>query len=223
MMKILGLILLAVLVCGPVIAGQPDSTIKVMRSDVYEQLGMDTTGPASLPIYMANKFSQRGIDKTGWDLGQEVSKQIISTANKSAVAVDTALIRVVGMAYDSGGYPVRWLREVPIDSLTKMVFSGAITPEKNATHYAAFGDSVYLGPTSGNADTFNVLYYKKYTYPTDTTTANPLPVEYRRVAIAWACYEASEKLNNGRAEEFLKRYAEMVAALWGARYGKTGK
>jgi len=205
-------------------AVQPDSTIKIMRSGLYEQLGMDTTGTDAEPIYLANKHLQHGVERTGWDLGIEVSKMIATTANRSAILLDTALIRTIGVFADTlGGKPIRTLKPVSHDSLSNTQYDGAITTGRNATQYFVFGDSIYIAPISSDVDTITVLYYKKTTYMADTTTATNLPMEYRRVAIMWACYEASEHMNNGRSEEFLKRYNEQIMSLWGARYGKVGK
>lgn len=202
----------------------PDSTIKLMRTGVYEQLNMDTTGTDALPTYLANRYCQYGIERVGWDLGIEASKIIATTANRSVIALDTSLIRVVGVFADTlGGKPIRTLRPVSHDSLSNTQYDGAVTPGRNATQYFVFGDSIYLAPISSDVDTFSVLYYKKTNYITDTTTATNLPMEYRRIVIMWACYQASERMFNGRTEEFLKRYNDLLMLTWGARYGKVGK
>lgn len=198
-------------------AGSRDSTAARMATSMYEQLGMDTTGTDRYPRYMAIKHAQIGVGRVGWNIGKDTTAQIVAAAGVLGVLVDTALIHIVAVYYDSAGYPRRALTQVPSSEISKLQFLKTVTTKKNATRYGVLGDSILLGPISLGADTFTVVYFKKYAYLSDSTTATELPMEHREAALAWALYKASETLQNGRQKEFRESYFLERNDIWGVK------
>lgn len=220
MKKALLIALILVLLPLTVRAGDaPDSTTARIAVSIFEQLRRDTTGTESLPLYLAQKYARIGVSMAGIDMGIEASKPCTSVGHAMSMLVDTALIRVMSVTFDSASYPRRNLRELPFDSLTKMQFGNSIEKEKNATHYAVWGDSLLLAPVSSDADVFTVRYYKRADYPDSVNQQIILPEEYRELAVLWGCYKASERLVNGRDQEFMTKYYTLRSAIWNARIG----
>lgn len=219
----MGLVRIAVvlLLAGTLSAADMDSTSKLMRTSIYEQLYIDTTGSDGLPVYLAMQYARAGVERVGWDVGLEKSKALTLAANTEAALVDTALIRVGGIAIDTlGTIRSRWLQEVPFDSLKKVGYSGG-TANRNPTYYAVFGDSVYFAPVSAAINSFAVRYYAKANYLTDSTTVVNIPEEWRQAAIQWACVMASQRLRNGKMAEFRDMYDYLIARIWAARLGMS--
>ena len=194
-----------------------DSTGVQLANSIYETLNRDTTGTASLPRYLVVEYAREGVDKIGWDVGIEAGKQLITSAYDDALLVDTNLLRVSMLVYDSASYPRRALKPLSPDSLFKLQFSKTITNLKNATNYAVWGDSVLITPVSSDVDTFRIRYWKQIDHLSDSTTATSLSTGYRNMAIMWGCYKSSERVNNGRADEFLARYDKQLTEIWRAR------
>ena len=208
-------IIVCLLLATVTYAADMDSSSVFMARSIYERLGIDTSGSARLPTYLARECARKGIYQVGIDLGQEASKSVIIAANKGAALLDTQVIRIAGVSYDSLGITRRWLQAVPYDTLNR--FSGEISASRNAARYALFADSLLVGPVSSNADTFGVRYYKMTNYQATDSGGTNLPLAYRDLAIQWGCFVASQILNNGRADEFRKVYNEMVAQEWQKR------
>lgn len=211
------LLLIIFLLPVTVDAGSRDSTAARMATSMYEQLHLDTTGTGRLPRFLAIKYAQIGIGRVGWNIGKDTTAQIVAAAGVLGVLVDTALIRVIAVYYDSAGYSRRALTEVPNSEISKLQFLKTVTTKKNATRYGVLGDSILLGPISLGADTFTVVYFKKYAYLSDSTTATELPMEHREAALAWALYKASERLQNGRQKEFRESYFIERNDIWGVK------
>lgn len=197
-------------------AESEDSTTVVIANSIAEQLSMDTSGTDRLPRYLMLKYARIGVDQGGWDIGVEAGKPCTSTANQSAMLVDTALIKIVSIVADSGGKPRRALREIPVDSSNAYKYSARLA--SNATHYAMWGDSVLLLPASSGTEIFRVRYYKRVSHLSDSTSVTDLAEEYRELPILWGCYKASQRLQNGRAVEFFTAYEVLVKKIWVRRF-----
>ncbi len=210
------LVIIVCLLLGTgVYAADLDSSSVFMARTIYERLSIDTSGSARLPTYLARECARKGVYQVGMDLGQEASKTVIIAANKGAALLDTQVIRIAGVSYDSLGITRRWLVPVPFDTLNR--FSGEITAYRHATRYALFADSLLVGPPSAVADTFGVRYYKMTNFQSTDSGGTNLPLAYRDIAVQWGCFVASQILNNGRADEFKKVYTDMVAQEWQKR------
>jgi hypothetical protein len=200
-------------------AESEDSTTVMIANSIYEQLCMDTVGTDRFPRYLGYQYARIGVDQAGWDVGVEAGAVCTSTANQSAMLVDTALIKIVSIVADSGGKPIRALREIPVDSSNAYKFDSRLTA--NATHYAMWGDSVLLMPASSGTDIFRVRYYKRVSHLSDSTSATDLAEEYRELPVLWGCYKASQRLQNGRAVEFFTAYEALVKKIWLRRFSKS--
>jgi len=199
------IILLTLLFLAPMVYAD-DSTAAAVASSILRQLDYDTTGTARLPRALALRYARGGIGRVGTDIGKDTAKVCTLAAYAWGVKVDTALIEVVAVVYDSSSYPRRALTEIPYSEINKFLFSGEINSHQHATHYAQLGDSIFLGPLTSEASVFRVQYLKQHKYLADSTTVTDLPQKYRDLAVLWGCYRASERLQNGRAQEFLERY-----------------
>jgi len=216
------IIIIVFMIAGVASADTGDGTRADIATSILKQVNFDTTGNDLVGRSLAMEYAGDGIDKAGWDIGIEVSKPCTSTAGEMGMLVDTALINVVSVIYDSSsGYPVRALVEVPVESLNTKQFSGEVAAGKNATHYSIWGDSLLLLPVSKDADVFTVRYWERVDHLSDSTTGTNLSQEYRDLAVLWGCYKISERANNGRADEFKKRYYEEIDNVWRRRVNKT--
>lgn len=198
-------IFLVLLFLAPV-AHTDDSTTAAIASSILRQLEYDTTGTARLPRSLALRYARSGVGKIGTDIGKDTTKVCTLSAYAWGLKVDTVLIEVVAVVFDSLSYPRRALTEIPYPEIKKFLFSGEINNNQHATHYAQFGDSIFLGPVTSASSIFRIQYLKQHKYLADTTTVTDLPQKYRDLAVLWGCYKASERLQNGRAQEFLERY-----------------
>ena len=198
--------LILLLLLLPVTLPAGDSTLPAMASSILRQLDHDTTGTQRLPRSLAIRYARNGIGRVSVDVPKDTTRICSLSAYGWGIKVDTALVRVVAVVFDSLSYPRRALTEIPYAEINKYLFSGEIKRDQFATHYAQFGDSIFLGPVTSSNSVFRIQYLKKYRYLSDTTTVTDIPPEYRDLIILWGCYKASERLQNGREKEFLEKY-----------------
>ena len=145
------------------------------------------------------------MSKVGWDIGKDTLKTCTLAASTWRLQIDTAFKEVYFVAFDSVGKPRRAITEVPYVEIQKMLFDGSIG-KQHPTHFAIKGTYAYFGPLTTDETIYEIAYSKKHAYLSDSTTTTDLPEQYRDLAVLWGAYKASERLQNGRAQEFIDRY-----------------
>jgi len=203
-------LLLLLLICAlPAYADWSDSTAQLMASSVYDMLSIDTSGTQGFPRRIMVEYARMAFDKVGSDVGKDTSRQIIVSAGAGGVQVDTALINVMSVQWDSAGYDLRFLTRMSYDSLVIKQFDHTISKDKKQTHYAVFGDSLIMMPECSVADTFTVYYYKRFNHLTDSTTVTTLSEEYRDAALFYACFLSLMKIDPKSAPVYLEVYKQL--------------
>ncbi len=209
----------------------------LVANNAYHQLNLDTSGVEDCPRTLALKYAMDGLYQVGIDVGVPFTKSITTTSLKPGVLIDTGLIWISSVAVDSaifgGMFSVRGLTQY--ETKDKLL-SDCIYPEKPpSTGISPSGfwwhpgsDSIVIGPVSLGVDTLTVTGYKEDIYSADSTTATNLESKCRWAAVLWACYLASQSLENGRVAEFEKAYLRQIAEIWqkrvtGMPYGSAKK
>jgi len=216
-------IILFLVLPGMVYADTKDSTASMLASSIAEMLNRDTTATANLTRAQLLEFARMGFSGPGDDIGKDTTRRVIRAAGAFGVKVDTALISVGAVGFESSGYVIRFLRPTSIESLRVIQFDGTLSRVKRGTHYAVVGDSIFVVPLSLSADTMKVIYWKRSKHLTDSTTATDLPEEYRDLALLYGCYLVSKKVNNGREKSFLEDYMLFRNEEWLKRGVNVGK
>ena len=218
-MRKLLLIFLAAAIFPQIVRAADNANVTLIAASTYQQLGyIDTTGTDRLPLTLMKKYAREGVARVGEDIGKGAFDKCTTGAYAMGVLVDTALIRVLTVFFDSAGYSRRSLKQVPFDSLAKHWYSGAIIAKQNATHFAVLDDSIFVAPLSDSTMAFSVIYRKKFDYLSNDTTTTDMPEEYRHLAVLWTAYKASEHLENGRDKEFMEKYFKLRDDIRGGKF-----
>jgi hypothetical protein len=219
-MRKICLIFLAAVIFPQMIRAADNANITQIAPSAFQQLGFsDTTGTDRLPLAVMKKYAREGVARVGWDIGKGAFVKVSLAAYLMGVKIDTALIDVYAVFYDSVSYSRRALKRIPFDSLAKQWYNGAIKPGQHATHFAVMDDSIFVSPLSDTAMPFSVIYRKKFDYLSLDSATTDMPEEYRHLAVLWTCYKASERIGNGRDKDFLEKYLKLRNDILG-RGGK---
>ena len=200
-----------------------DSTAAQLASSICQMLNRDTTVTANLTRANALEYARMAFDKAGTDFGKDTTRRVVRAAGAFGIKVDTALVAVAAVGYESSGYVVRFLRPAPIESLRVVQFETDVTRLKHGTHYAVVGDSIFVVPVTLATDSLKVIYWKRCKHQADSTTGTDLPQEYRDMALMYGCYLISKHLNNGRDKSFLEDYMLFRNEEWLRRGLLVGK
>lgn len=217
------------LLSGALPAADLFSTTSQIASRIYVQLSLDTTGTNAYPRAIALSHAREGLYQCGLDLGIPFMKVVPIAAESYSVKVDTALIAVsyvVRMSDFDGIFtspvPAGIVRNAPLDSILQDIRykrndAGDFEANLDAPewwHQQPGSDSIIFASSLLGADTLLVLGYLRDNPLTDTTATTSIPQDYRRGAILYGLYLASERLQNGRETAFEERYYAYIARIW---------
>lgn len=204
-----------------------DQSAEIARSVLYE-LALDTAGVDGYSLNHAMIHAREAISQTGKDIGVPFTKYIYTDTAKMGVFVDTGLlflnyVIIDTLIDDEFLIPLRNLMPVELDSMMKLAdHETSIFLQNNATNYywQRGSDSIWITPIGLDKDTFTVWGYKEATYLSDSTVTTNIPQKYRWAAIMYGCHLASLKLENGRAQDYLAIYENIVKKIWVFRIGR---
>ncbi len=220
-------LLYAFIISGAAMASD-NSTPNKMAVNILDMLRLDTSGTAALSKAGAVSHARDGVAKAAAVLGVPFTKQVISTAGKPGMLVDTGLIVVTSVTYDSIVneimVPVRALTRTPRDSIVYLSQPDPTQPPvvlegTNATMYShQWGsDTIVVGSISSNVDSFTVTGFRQALVPATDTSVMEIPTEWRQAAKFYGAYLAAMVVAPGRQGDFYAAYEREVADIWRQR------